>query len=132
MRVAVFENEITQVEGAFKYLNLRFYNNLINYHYYETSQAKPEELSWEDFDAIVIDIDLSKKSELDGIGLIKKIKEESPRSNSKLIVLTGHNDIEERLQSEGVNNIPILNKPPNFKMIYQELRQRLKLTGSSK
>ncbi len=115
MKIAIFENETSMVEGAFDALNLAFFGNRIMYKYFINSQdAKPYE-SLKEFDLIFIDIQLTAKSELDGFNLIATLL--PIVGEKKMAIITGFSKNEGILAELGLPNIPIIIKPVDFKKI---------------
>jgi DNA-binding NtrC family response regulator len=119
MKIAIFENDVTQVETAFKAVNLVYFNNTLSLEYFMSSQSlKPFE-DIKKFDIAIIDIGLSVKSDLDGYGLIQKILEQPVKP--EILILTGHSRIEESLKEKKLPSYPIITKPVTFKDIFEKL-----------
>lgn len=118
MRIAIFENEYDTVEVAFKYMNKKFYNNSLIFENYPRSDSFPELKKLVDYSLIVIDLDLSSHSKLDGFGLIRKIESMLPPPH-KILILTGQSlttnyHQENRLKAK----YPVLEKPMNFAKLH--------------
>ena len=63
------------------------------------------------FDAVIVDISLSKKSVLDGYGILMKLNE-LKYDISKIIIMTGNHQIREGLKEKKIDyNYTILTKP---------------------
>jgi DNA-binding response OmpR family regulator len=108
MKVAVFENEHLLINSIFETVNFAFFNSTLEFKYVPSSQSLPFE-SLSQYHLIIVDIDLSQKSDLDGYGLIAKIHTlENP---PPILILTGHSNIEETLKKRGLPSYPILTKP---------------------
>lgn len=123
MKVAIIENERKEVEGAFDYANFKFYNNSIDYSYFESSQTFLKTPNLKDFVVILVDIDLSKKSQSDGYGLIKQLIDQDPDLSKKIIILTGHSRVEEKLAENLLPKFPIIVKPTDFNTIHQQFKK---------
>jgi DNA-binding response OmpR family regulator len=124
MKIAIVENEKREVEGAFSYLNSKYFEGGIEFRYFETSQeCLKEDLSLINYAAIIIDIHLTKKSQFDGFGLIKKLLELSPDWEDKILVLTGYHKVEEKLKDYGLPSLPVIVKPVNFTKLLQALHR---------
>lgn len=115
MKIAVFENEYDSVKGAFDAANLIGFNNKIELINYPSSQSADFGIINE-YRIIFIDIDLSAKSDLDGFGLLQKIKNLDAGLIKRIVILTGNNKIEESLKERGIysNQIKILIKPVDY------------------
>lgn len=120
MEIAIFENEFDTLEVAFKYLNKKFYDKKLKFINFPRSQSIEEFSDIENYSLVIIDIDLSAQSELDGFGLIRKIESEI-KNIPKILILTGQ-ELDENYVEE--NNLsrkyPILEKPVNYKKIKLE------------
>lgn len=120
MKIAIFENEYDTLEMAFNYANKKYYNNRLKFINYPRSQDLKDLNQIKEFDLIIVDIDLSSMSDLDGFGLIKSIEntlEEKPR----ILIMTGQ-ALDENFHTD--NNLkykyPILEKSVNFNKIKKE------------
>jgi len=112
MKIAIFENEIPMVEGAFEAMNLAYFENKIKYKFFTYSQeAKPYE-KLKEYDIIFVDIQLTAKSELDGFNLITVIL--PIVGKEKLAIITGFSRNEKILSELGLPEIPIITKPVDF------------------
>jgi len=117
IKLAIFENEHVEVEGAFEYLNFKeHFNNRLDYKFFVSSQAFGDLQGLKDFDLVIVDISLSANSELDGFSLIEKIEKElDPIPN--ILIMTGQ-EIEEGYEKDyGINPHPFVEKPLNFKKL---------------
>lgn len=116
LNIAIFENEYIEIEGAFQYLNIKHFDDLIKYKVYPSSQSIEEIKHLEEFDLVIIDIDLSSKSELDGFGLIRKIEAELDEV-PEILILTGHEISSGYEKNYGIKAYPFIEKPVNFKKL---------------
>lgn len=117
MKIAIFENEFDTLEVAFKYLSKKHYNNSLSIKNYPRSQSVQSLEELKDYDLIIIDLDLSSLSDLDGFGLIRKIENEVINI-PKVLILTGQ-DLEDNFDK--INGLrvkyPVLEKPVNYKKL---------------
>ncbi|MFM8911447.1 MAG: response regulator [Flammeovirgaceae bacterium] len=120
MKIVIFENEFNNLRTSFEAVNLLYFNDSLEFQQFNTFQdfGKIEKLS--DFDFAIIDIDLSPKSELDGYQIIEKISELKGKQ-PKIIILTGHLNIEEQLKARNLPLLPIITKPVDFNSIKNAL-----------
>lgn len=117
MRIAIFENEYDTVEMAFKYLNKKFYGNAIQFDNFPSSDSYPNLNTLVNYNLIIIDLDLSAQSTLDGFGLIRKIEQTVPEPHN-ILILTGQNlDVKYEDKNGLKKKYPILEKPVNFKKL---------------
>lgn len=114
MKIAIFENEYDTVEIAFKYLNKKYFNMSLQLENYPSSDSFSDLKKLQDYTLIIIDIDLSSQSTLDGFGLIKKI-ERALVEPYKILILTGQ-ALSENYEIENglVKKYPVLEKPINY------------------
>jgi len=120
MNILIFENEYTFIENAFNYVNHRYFNGDLKFTVCPKSQDLKPFKSIENYDHVFIDISLALKSDLDGFGILKKIKDENLKVK-KITIITGNNNISKKLEEEELNNYPIIVKPITF----HDLKQRL-------
>ncbi|CAA6821101.1 MAG: Response regulator receiver protein [uncultured Sulfurovum sp.] len=125
-KVLIFENEIPMVENTFKSINLLDFEEKLEIQYMQTSQELKNINEIIDYDLVIIDIDLSNKSDKDGIGIIQDIKRENEKMLEKIFVLTGSTKVKNTLNNLGFTNIPILKKPANLDEISKEMTRILK------
>ena len=116
-KVLIVEDEYSEVQPAFEYVNDIYLSNDLDLKNLTKSQDVDfSKLS--DYDYIFLDITLAKKSQKDGYGILKKIEDENIQTG-KLIIMTGNNKISETLKDRGIANAyPIITKPIDF----QELK----------
>lgn len=120
MKIAIFENEYDTLEMAFKYANKKHFNNRLIFENYPRSQDFEDLNKLTDYKLIIIDIDLSSMSDLDGFGLIKKI-EQTLEEKPKILILTGQalND-DYHVENQLMEKYPVLEKSINFNKIKNE------------
>jgi ActR/RegA family two-component response regulator len=119
MKILIFENMFEEIRLAFESVNQLYFDNDLTWEVYAASQDFDNFENIDDYDYILIDIDLSRKSRLDGYSLINKFLDHI--DESKLIVLTGHTLIKESLKSRDLPELKILSKPIDFEDIYNIL-----------
>ena len=125
MKVLIFENEVYLIENTFKTINLLYYGNTLEIKYAQTSQEIYPIENVLDYDLIIVDIDLTSKSNKDGITIIQDINDFNSTILNMTFVLTGSSKVKDRLVSLGFNSITVLNKPSNYKEIYSEMKKVL-------
>lgn len=123
MKIAVFENEYDTVEIAFKYLNKKYYDNKITFENYPRSDNFPDIHKIDEYKLVIIDLDLSSQSKLDGFGLIRQI-EQSFQDEIPILILTGQNlsasfSIENKLRFK----YPVLEKPINYNKLHEKFQE---------
>ncbi|WP_035336903.1 response regulator [Dokdonia sp. PRO95] len=127
MEVLIFENEFVFLETAFNYVNDLFFNKAINFSVYTKSQDFKSFEKVNKYDAVIVDISLSVKSDLDGFGILKKLQSIN-YSSEKIIVMTGNHKIEESLNEKGLSNgYDILTKPIEIIALKEFLLKRKKI-----
>ena len=88
-KIAIFENEIIEVEGIFEYLNYPdHFDGKLNYSYFVSSQSIKDFQDLKNYHLVLVDISLSVNSELDGFALIEKIEKEI-QPIPKILIITG-------------------------------------------
>lgn len=116
-KVLIIEDEYSEVQTAFEYVNDIYLSNELDMK----NLTKSQDVDFSklcDYDYIFLDITLAKKSQKDGYGILKKIEEENIQIG-RLIIMTGNNKISETLKGRGImNTYPIITKPIDF----QELK----------
>lgn len=113
MKILIFENQKNTVQPSFDSVNDIFCDNELAIEYYPKSQDLVPFTKISEYEFVFIDISLAPNSNLDGIGILKKIKNENLNVNN-IIVLTGDSRIEDKLNANGLFNIKTLFKPIDF------------------
>ncbi|GGA78613.1 hypothetical protein GCM10008015_19160 [Flavobacterium palustre] len=123
MKIAIFENEYDTVEIAFKYLNKKYFNYSLKLENYPSSDSFPDLKKLQDYSLIIIDLDLSSQSSLDGFGLIKKI-EKTLVEPIKILILTGQALSDKYDVENGLNKkYPVLEKPINYNKLNNQFEK---------
>ena len=110
MKLAIFENEYNNLKAIFDAFNLLHFQKNATIQVFETSQDFGDFKSLDGYDFILIDLDLSPKSQYDGYKIIEIIKSMGIGMN-KVKVLTGHVNPQELLQDRGISKLQIIQKP---------------------
>lgn len=118
-KIAVFENEIAMVEGAYKAFNILYHNEAIKIDYFASSQEGEPFSSLAEYSAIVVDIDLSLRSNLDGINLIKQLLPHI--EHERIFIMTGLSDVEDKLTANGIPKLKIIPKPITFDILNETI-----------
>lgn len=122
MKVLIFENEYYYIKTYFEYVNDLYFDNKIEYTILEKSQDLIPFTEISSFDIVFVDISLAKRSELDGFGILSKIKNEGI-SVKKIIILTGNHLIKEKLEERKLSSsYRILTKPISIKDLHQVMK----------
>lgn len=116
MKISIFENEFNAIKTSFDGFNLLYFNSELEFEIFSSSQDIGDLSALSDSDVVIIDIDLSIKSKLDGFQLIEEIQRLS-LPDLKIIILTGHIAIKEKLKEMDFPNYPIISKPINLTTI---------------
>lgn len=124
-KVLIFENEVYIIENTFKTINLLSFDEELEIEYLKTSQEIGNISNIENYELVIIDIDLSVNSKKDGIGIIKEISTYNSSLLKKVIVLTGHSKVSDKLKSLSFDKIPVLKKPPNIDELTTEMKKIL-------
>jgi len=116
MKVAIFENEFNAIKTSFDGFNLLYFNNELKYEIFSSSQSFGDLSNLVNFSVALVDIDLSVKSHMDGFQILSQIQK-LDSDKIKIIVLTGHISIREKLKSLNLPEYPIISKPINLSTI---------------
>lgn len=114
-KIAIFENEYDTIKLVFESSNIIKFGGTLDIKIYESSQkANLEEVK--DMDVIFIDIDLSKKSNKDGYGVIKDLISIDTALSKRIVILTGNNNIQKSLRDHFMDSyaLKIIYKPTDF------------------
>ena len=96
MKILTIENEYASIKPVFSAIECIVFKNALDIRQCDKSQDIP----WDDlntFDAIFVDISLATKSNLDGCGILEKIKNNYPSLLPKVAIITGNDKINEML-----------------------------------
>lgn len=123
MKIAIFENEYDTVEIAFKYLNKKYFSGSLKFENFPRSDSFLDLSLLINYRLVIIDLDLSSHSKLDGFGLIRKI-EQTIESPPQILILTGQNlssnfDAENNLRKK----YPVLEKPINYNKLFEKFQE---------
>ena len=82
-----------------------------------------QDIKWneiEQYSAIFVDVSLSPRTELDGYGILSKIKEQYPSVLPRVAVITGNHVIEHDMQEHGFVNgeFSVFQKPLKYMKLY--------------
>ncbi len=110
-KIGVFENVLADLKDGFELINDYDFENTLLVDYFTSSQDFGDLKGVEKYDLLFIDIALSSNSDLDGIYLIKKIKELKGIKIPKLIVITGQTKINDLLREHQIQDVKVTQKP---------------------
>lgn len=110
MKVAIFENEYVNFKSSFDGFNLIYCKNSLQIKDYKSSQEFGDLTKLSTFDVLIVDIDLSIVSKMDGYQLIKEVIRLGI-NQPKIMILTGHIAMKEKLKTNDLPDYPIISKP---------------------
>jgi DNA-binding response OmpR family regulator len=117
MKIAIFENEYALVEPIFDSVNIFYYNNSLEYEVFQSSQSIGDINNVNQYKLVVIDLDLSQKSEADGYTLISKIM--ALPVKPPIAVITGASKVRDSLiQRQLPDDFPVVAKPPSVEELH--------------
>ncbi len=124
MKILTIENEYASILPVFSAIECMVFKEELDKQYCDKSQDIP----WvvlNTFDAIFIDISLATRSNLDGYGILEKIKKEYPSLLPKVAIITGNDKISEMLKERKLDDchIRIFEKPLRYKEIAAFIKQ---------
>jgi DNA-binding NtrC family response regulator len=108
MEILIFENQVQDVIEAFEDVNTLDFDNTLNYKWILKSQDFKNFDELKKYDLVIVDIDLSLKSEKDGYGVIDTLK--NKYDYHKIVIMTGHR-IKDEIEKNGLASLDIINKP---------------------
>lgn len=118
MKILTIENEFASIQPVFNAIECLVFKETLDMKQCDKSQDIPWD-SLNTFDAIFVDISLATKSNLDGYGILEKIKKEYPSLLPKVAIITGNDKISEMLKERNLDdcNVRIFEKPLRYKDI---------------
>lgn len=118
MKILTIENEFASIQPVFNAIECLVFKEPLDMKQCDKSQDIPWD-SLNTFDAIFVDISLATKSNLDGYGILEKIKKEYPSLLPKVAIITGNDKISEMLKERSLDdcNVRIFEKPLRYKDI---------------
>lgn len=116
MKAAIFENEYGNFKTSFDAFNLIYCKSKLKIENFESSQAFGDLSRLDSYDVLIVDIDLSITSKMDGFQLLKEAIKIGMK-NPKIMILTGHISMKEKLKENGLPDYPIISKPLTLKAI---------------
>lgn len=126
-KVLIIEDKYSEVKGSFDFANSAFYGGEIEFENVIKSNDVPY-TSLVSYDCIFVDLQLANKSALDGYGIIKKIKNQFNYALEKVVILTGHTKVVDKLKAEGLDPsvLSIVIKPISFEDVKKILDSKFK------
>lgn len=124
-KILIIENEYASVKPAFDSANTLRFNDKLNFE----NISKAQEIDYHhlnDYLVIFIDISLAKRSDLDGFGIIEKIKSTCLDVLSRIVIITGNNKINDLIDKHNLSkdNITVLMKPIGFQEVEKIIREK--------
>ena len=121
-RILVIEDRYFEIENSFKMMNARYYADALEISIKNTYQEIGDLENLNEYDLIVLDIELGNKSKKDGFGLLEEIKDFDGSLFLKILIISGSDFVRNKLNLSGYENIPSLLKPLDYKTLYSEIR----------
>lgn len=123
MRIAVFENEWTNVEAAFLASNIIHFNDQLTFEIFVSSQEFGDFNKIVEYKLVLVDLDLSIKSEMDGFGIIRQLK--NIVNCPPIVILTGSSSVREKLDKFGLGTFHIIVKPVDIDDVYDKITKAI-------
>lgn len=116
--ILIIENEFESIKDPIDALREMFQGQL---HY--DLVAVSQDIKWNDiesYSAIFVDISLAPRTELDGYGILSRIKEQYPSVLKRVAVITGNHVIEHDIKEHGFvdEEFAIFQKPLRYMKLY--------------
>lgn len=113
-KILIIENEMASIQDPIDTL-VEMYAGALSYDQTAISQS----IQWDiinQYSAIFVDISLAPRTELDGYGILHKIKEEYPELCNRVAVITGNHVIENDMNEHGFKDgeFKIFQKPLKY------------------
>lgn len=125
-KVLIFENQRYDIENTFNFINLIKFSNTLEFVYLNTSQELISMDSLNDYDLIVIDLDLSSQSKKDGYGILDDIKNFDSNLLQHCFILTGSTKVKENLKKFSLEEIEVVSKPVEIDELVKVMKKRIK------
>jgi DNA-binding NtrC family response regulator len=122
MNILIFENQVQDVIEAFNDVNILDFDDELKFKWVKKSQDFKDYNRLEEYQLVIVDIDLSLKSEKDGYGVIDILK--TKYNYNKIVIMTGHK-LDDKLEEQGLSDIDVINKPlilDNLKNIIEKYK----------
>lgn len=116
-KILFFENEFSELKPSFEMVNAYFYNGMLQYKVLPKSQDLKDFNQLQEYNLIVVDIDLSSASELDGYGLILKIEAELKGEIPPIVIVSGHEKNLDVIHKHNLSKYRYVEKPIKFSEI---------------
>lgn len=118
IKILIIENEFASIKDPIDALAALYDGNL-SYNLVPTSQ----QIDWNNlnnYNVIFVDISLAPRTNLDGFGILKKIKESYPKILNRVAVITANHVIEQDMKEKGFTQkeFEIFQKPLKFMDLY--------------
>ena len=127
-KVLIIENEFQSIKAPIMVLEGKYKQEQDELEY--KVYVKSQDVDWGKiglYHAILIDLSLAAKSEMDGYAILKKIKEVYPGMVSRTAIITGNGMVEEALKEKGIGTdvFKVFTKP----LKYMELKSFIDKSG---
>ncbi|AWV96964.1 response regulator [Arcticibacterium luteifluviistationis] len=125
-KIAVIENDISTFISMFESLNFKYFNDELEFTYYPNSQSINGVENLLSYDLLIVDVNLSSLSELDGIEIIKKVESHAgDREKPQVVLFTGYSKAEEKIAKIQLPDLPIIIKPATYSQVYSVIKEFL-------
>lgn len=116
-KLLIIENEFQSIKAPISVLVGKYKENQDELDY--VVHVKSQDVDWtiiESYDAVLVDLSLAAKSEMDGYAILKMIREEYPGMVSRTAIITGNGMVEESLKEKGIegNEFRVFIKPLKY------------------
>ena len=123
-KILIVENEFASIKDPTDAL-MAIFQRQIHYDLVAVSQ----DIQWneiEQYSAIFVDISLSPRTELDGYGILNKIKEQYSAILPRVAVITGNHVIEHDMLEHGFTNdeFSVFQKPLKYMKLYTFIKKQ--------
>ena len=120
-KVLIIENEFQSIKAPILVLEGKYKQEQDELEY--KVYVKSQDVAWgdvESYHAILVDLSLAAKSEMDGYAILKKIKDVYPKMVSHTAIITGNGMVEDALKEKGIeaDEFKVFTKP----LKYMELK----------
>lgn len=122
-KILIIENEMSSIQVPIDTL-VEMYAGTLSYDQTAISQNIP----WDNlnqYSAIFVDISLAPRTELDGYGILHKIKNQHPEICKRVAVITGNHVIENDMKEHGFKDgdFKIFQKPLKYMELLGVIQQ---------
>lgn len=118
-RVAIIENEYQLFRGMFEILNFKYYQNLLQYENFPNVESIDPIEQFQDYDLVIVDVNLSPRSPVDGIDIVERLK--TLQRVPPIVIFTGYSKTEEKLLKRDLPEYDIIVKPATYDKVFETM-----------